>query len=151
MLLPGQESCATLTGTVTDTQGAIDPNAHIEATNLETNIAQTVETNTAGVYVNNIQRRRSRSACRVFYFGEPACTVTARNPVDTWCRGPRRSLRESRGHQAVVRLRTAIGWRGVPDGCHLFGREVMQSLPTPVGLRRNRRRAKNRNRNRRFS
>lgn len=46
-----QNPAATLTGTVTDTMGAIIQNATVTATNKNTNLARTVTTNDEGVYV----------------------------------------------------------------------------------------------------
>ena len=47
----GQEFRGTLTGTVTDTQGAVVAGASIEARNVETNTALKTTTNPSGVYV----------------------------------------------------------------------------------------------------
>src|SRR5260370_1696289 len=49
--LLAQEFRATLTGTITDNQGAVIVGVRVEVVNLETNVAQTVTTNTTGVYV----------------------------------------------------------------------------------------------------
>ena len=46
----GQETRAVITGTVTDPQGAAVPSAKIEIRNLETNVATTAQTNSAGIY-----------------------------------------------------------------------------------------------------
>ena len=48
--LPGQETRAIVTGSVTDPQGAVVPNAKIEIKNMETNVATTVLTNESGFY-----------------------------------------------------------------------------------------------------
>jgi hypothetical protein len=45
----GQE--ATIVGTVTDASGAAVPNVNITATNVESGVARTIQTNTAGQYV----------------------------------------------------------------------------------------------------
>ena len=49
--LPGQEFRATISGTVTDQQNALVPNATVEIRNLETNVAVTQATNESGNYV----------------------------------------------------------------------------------------------------
>ncbi|MCY7347952.1 MAG: carboxypeptidase-like regulatory domain-containing protein [Pyrinomonadaceae bacterium] len=46
-----QSANATLTGVVTDQNGAVIPNATITATNNATNLSRTVSTNNEGVYV----------------------------------------------------------------------------------------------------
>ncbi len=46
----GQESRATITGTITDPQGAMVPGAKIAVKNLATNVVTTVETNDRGFY-----------------------------------------------------------------------------------------------------
>jgi hypothetical protein len=46
----GQESRATLAGTVTDPQGALVPGANVEAKNMQTNVVSTTVTSGAGVY-----------------------------------------------------------------------------------------------------
>jgi Carboxypeptidase regulatory-like domain len=46
-----QSTFASITGTVTDSSGAIVPNAKITATNIHTNIRTAVKANAAGVYV----------------------------------------------------------------------------------------------------
>lgn len=46
----GQTTFATITGTVTDSSGAAVGNASISATNVETNITTTVQTNEVGIY-----------------------------------------------------------------------------------------------------
>ena len=50
-LVQAQEFRATITGTVTDPQGAIIPSATITAKNLETNVATTAKSNESGIYV----------------------------------------------------------------------------------------------------
>ncbi|MBI4890402.1 MAG: carboxypeptidase regulatory-like domain-containing protein, partial [Acidobacteria bacterium] len=45
-----QETRAIITGTVTDPQGAVMPNAKVEIRNVETNVATTVYTNDAGFF-----------------------------------------------------------------------------------------------------
>jgi hypothetical protein len=49
--LSGQEFRATVTGAVTDAQGAVIPNARVEVRNLETNVVVNTVTNDAGSYV----------------------------------------------------------------------------------------------------
>ena len=46
-----QEFRATITGTVTDPQGAVIPKVRIEAKNLETGAVITTQTNESGIYV----------------------------------------------------------------------------------------------------
>ncbi len=48
--IQAQEFRATVTGTVTDAQGAAIPAAVVEVTNLATNVSQKVTTNTSGAY-----------------------------------------------------------------------------------------------------
>ena len=48
-VLMAQATLATLTGLVTDTNGAIVPNATIEIVNTATNIKYTVQSNEAGL------------------------------------------------------------------------------------------------------
>jgi hypothetical protein len=50
-MLAAQESRATITGTVTDPQGAVIPNAVVVAKNLATNLEARTVTNEAGLYV----------------------------------------------------------------------------------------------------
>src|SRR5947207_13593593 len=45
-----QTTTAAITGTVTDPSGALIPNVKITATNTATNVANTTQTNEAGVY-----------------------------------------------------------------------------------------------------
>src|ERR1051326_4331791 len=45
-----QESRATISGTITDPQGALVPGAKVEVKNLATNVVTTVETNERGIY-----------------------------------------------------------------------------------------------------
>jgi len=49
--LAAQEFRGTITGTITDRQGAVVPNATVEVRNLDTNVLQNVQTNESGVYV----------------------------------------------------------------------------------------------------
>src|SRR5262245_37903520 len=55
MLLPvavwPQASSSTVRGTVTDTAGAVVPNASVKLTNTATNVARSTVTNEAGLYV----------------------------------------------------------------------------------------------------
>jgi hypothetical protein len=46
-----QEFRGTITGTVTDPQGGVVPNATVEIRNLDTNVVSTFRTNDSGVYV----------------------------------------------------------------------------------------------------
>ena len=46
-----QQPTATLTGVVTDPNGAVIPNATVTATNKATNLSRTVSTNGEGVYI----------------------------------------------------------------------------------------------------
>jgi hypothetical protein len=46
-----QVTTTTIRGTIADTSGAVIPNAHITATNLETNAARSTDTNAAGEYL----------------------------------------------------------------------------------------------------
>jgi hypothetical protein len=59
---------ASITGIVTDTSGAIVPNAEISITNLETSITNRTRTNDAGVYLVlslNPGRYRLSNCCKV--------------------------------------------------------------------------------------
>src|SRR5215470_7365170 len=47
----GQEISATVTGTVTDPQGAVLPGVTVTVLNLDTNVASETVTNSQGVYV----------------------------------------------------------------------------------------------------
>ncbi len=49
-LLRAQETRAIVSGTVTDPQGAVVPNAKIELKNVDTNVATTVQSNESGFY-----------------------------------------------------------------------------------------------------
>src|SRR4051794_1213867 len=48
--LYGQDSRATITGSITDAQGAVVPAARVEAKNLDTNIVYPTVTTSAGIY-----------------------------------------------------------------------------------------------------
>ena len=48
---PGQQDQGVLTGTVMDSTGAVIPGATVTATEVNTNITHTAETNMSGVYV----------------------------------------------------------------------------------------------------
>ncbi len=50
-IMTAQEFRATITGTVTDPQGSLIPNAKVEAVNLATRVANEARTNESGVYV----------------------------------------------------------------------------------------------------
>ena len=49
-LMQGQITTSTIRGTIADKTGAVVPNVEITATNTETNLAQTVRSNSEGQY-----------------------------------------------------------------------------------------------------
>lgn len=66
-----QTETATLSGRVTDPQGAVVPRAQVQATNIDTNVKAATETNDAGIYVvSNLRPGRYRIIVRKDGFKE---------------------------------------------------------------------------------